>query len=82
MPVDGLVEAVEGRRIVHGDLTVREEVLVLLMSTYPDLLPRAQAISSLDRRNPGSVGNEIRALWKESFFTRTATRTSCSPRRA
>ena len=66
-PVDGLVEAIEGRQIVHGDLTIREETLILLMNSYPTPIPRAEVVSSLDRRSAGSVSNEIRALWKEKL---------------
>ena len=71
MPVDGLVEAVEGRKIVHGDLTVAEEVLVLLMSSYPEPVPRADVAKSIDRRSAGSVGNAVRALWKDKLLHQT-----------
>lgn len=72
MPVDGLVEAVEGRTIVHGALTVREEALMLLMSTYPEPIGRTEVASSLDRRSPGSVRNAVRALWKDKLLHETS----------
>jgi hypothetical protein len=39
LPVGGLVEVLEGRHLVHGDLTVPEEALVLLMNLYPTPSP-------------------------------------------
>jgi hypothetical protein len=68
LPVDGLVEAVEDRKIVHGNLTVPQEILILLMSEYPEPIARADVIASLDRRSAGSVRNAIKDLWKRKLL--------------
>ncbi len=34
LPVGELVEAIDGRKIVHAEMTVHDEALVLLMSEY------------------------------------------------
>lgn len=63
MPVGGLVETLGDRRLVHGEMRVDEEVLVLLMSYFPAPCARAELIESMDRRNPRSVTNSLRKLW-------------------
>jgi len=72
VPVDGLVEVVQGRKLVQGNVTVREEVLILLMSSYPDLIPRADVTTAMDRRSPSSVSNALGALWKDKLLHRSS----------
>lgn len=70
LPVGGLVEAIGGRRIVHADMTVVDEALVLLMSTHPEPITVAELSKSMDRRNPGSVRAAISTLWKKKLVHR------------
>jgi hypothetical protein len=63
-PSDGLVEAIDDRKIVHADMPIPEEVLVVLMQDYPTPVPASTVVKSLDRRSPGSVTNAIRDLWR------------------
>lgn len=67
-PVGGMVEDFGHRRLVHGDLTIIEEVLVLLHSHFPDDTVSADIVKSLDRRSPGSVKNGIRKLWADKLL--------------
>ena len=71
-PVGGMVEDFGKRRLVHGDLTMREEVVVLLHSHYPDTVAVADIVGSLDRRSPGGVRNKLRQLWSEKLLKGTA----------
>jgi hypothetical protein len=71
-PATGLVEVLGGRRLVHGDMTVREEVLVLLLSHYPDPVKSGDVTNSLDRRSAGTVRNALSTLWKEKLAHRDA----------
>lgn len=69
-PVGGLVEDVSGKRIVHANVSVREEILVLLHSFYPEPTLATDVVAHLDRRASGSVRNELRRMWqsKEAEF--------------
>jgi hypothetical protein len=73
LPVGGLVEVLGDRHLVHGDLTVPEEALVLLMNHYPTPITVAEVRNSMDRRSPGSVDNALRDLWKGKLVHRPAT---------
>ena len=70
LPVGGLVEAIDGRKIVHAYMTVQDEALVLLMSEYPEPITVTDLSRSMDRRNPGSVRSTISVLWKEKLVHR------------
>jgi hypothetical protein len=72
LPVGELVEAIDGRQIAHGDLTVREEALVLLMQNHPMPIPVSALIWSMDRRSPNSVRKGVAALWKAKLLHRTS----------
>jgi hypothetical protein len=72
LPVGELVEAIDGRKIVHADMTVHDEALVLLMSTHPEPIAVVELSRSMDRRNPGSVRAVVSVLWKEKLVHRTA----------
>ncbi len=62
-PVGPVIEEMDGRRLVYGTFTIREEILVLMLSLYPDLVPIPAILESLDRRNGGSVRNVLRKLY-------------------
>ena len=66
-PVGRLVEEIDGRRIVHGDLTISDELLVLLHSHYPDHVPTKAITESLDRRSAGAVRNKLRELYDDKL---------------
>jgi hypothetical protein len=66
-PVGRLVEEIDGRRIVHANLGVRSEILVLLHSHYPDHVPTDAILKSLDRQKPGSVRNRIGELYDDKL---------------
>lgn len=72
LPAGELVEVLGDRRLVYGDMTVREEALVLLMSHYPEPVVAATVRSSLDRRSPGSVTNALTKLWHDKLVHRGA----------
>ena len=74
LPVGELVEAIDGRKIVHADLTVREEVLVVLTSSHPLPISTSELMKSLDRRSASSVRNAVSALWKEKLIHRGVDR--------
>ena len=66
-PVGAIVEDFGDRRLVHGDLTIREELLLILQSHYPSVVSVSDLITTLDRRSAGSVKNEIRGLWRDKL---------------
>ncbi|ANF53765.1 hypothetical protein DA69_02755 [Brevundimonas naejangsanensis] len=66
-PVGDLVEEIDGVRLVHGDLSVRSELLILLHSHYPDAVPLAVVKASLSRRGPSTAGNKLRELEQAKF---------------
>ncbi|OOG37113.1 hypothetical protein [Rhodanobacter sp. C05] len=61
-PVGTLVEEIGGTRLVHADVSVRDELLLLLHSHYPDLLSVKDALTSLRRRDESSVRKGLREL--------------------
>ena len=70
LPAGELVEVLDGRQIVHGDMTVREEALVVLMNLHPDPAPVSEVQRSIDRRSPKSVTNALTKLWKDKLIHR------------
>lgn len=68
IPIGGFVEDFGERRLVLHDMSVKEETLVLLHSHYPEIVPTVQIISSLDRRNDGTVRNTLRELWRDKLI--------------
>ncbi len=67
-PVVSLVEDFGGRKIVYGNLTVGEELLVLLFSEYPAFVPQKDIIKSMDRRSRSSVYNSLRKHWDKKLI--------------
>jgi hypothetical protein len=72
LPVGGLVESIGDRKIVHCELPVREEALVLLMSWYPTPVTSAEVTTSMDRRAPSSVRAALSVLWNDKLVHREA----------
>jgi hypothetical protein len=66
-PVGALVEHFRSRRLVLPKLNIEGELLVLLHSHYPAYVPVADIMSSLNRRNKGSVTNTLRDLWSRKL---------------
>lgn len=67
-PVGTLVEEIGGTRLVHADnASVKEELLLLMHSHYPDPLTVADALKSLRRRDEKSVRNRLRDLDQEKL---------------
>ena len=62
-PLGTLVEEIDGTRLVHGDVSVRVETLILLHSHYPDAASVKDILASLSRRSPGNVRNQLRDLY-------------------
>lgn len=67
LPVGELVEAIDGRKIVHAALTVTDEALVLLMTSYPTPITGTELTKSMDRRSSGSVRTAVSTLWKKKL---------------
>lgn len=61
-PVSDLVEDIDGVRLVHGNLSVKAEVLILLHSHFPDPMSLADIKASMSRRGGSTVGNMLRDL--------------------
>ena len=63
-PVGGLIDDYGDRRLVLADLSTRDEIVVLLHRSYPDLVALAELLKSLDRRTPRAVKECLHRLWK------------------
>ena len=74
LPVGELVEAIDGRKIVHAEMTVQDEALLLLMAEYPTPITVTELSRSMDRRNPGSVRVTVSVLWKAKLLHRSTDR--------
>ena len=70
VPASGLVEVLHGKRVVHGVLRMREEILGLLLSYYPDPVHSREIVEALERRSAGSVRNALGEMWKEKLLHR------------
>jgi hypothetical protein len=66
-PVGTLVEEIDGTRIVHAEVSVKAEILILLHSRYPDALSVDSVLRSLSRRSAGGVRNRLRDLHTEKL---------------
>jgi hypothetical protein len=58
-PVGTLVEEIDGTRIVHAQLPIEGEILVLLHSQYPNAVPVNSIDDSMIGRNSRSVRNKL-----------------------
>ena len=68
VPVGTLVEEIDGVRLVHANLPVRGELLVLLHSHYPEHVRAGNILLSMRHRNPGSVRNRLIDLRSEKLI--------------
>ncbi len=66
-PVGTLVEEIGGTRLVHADVPVKAELLILLHSHYPDAVPVDSVLRSLSRRSAGTVRNRLRDLHSDKL---------------
>lgn len=66
-PVGTLVEEIDGTRLVHADVPVKTELLILLHSHYPDTVAVDSVLRSLSRRSAGTVRNRLRDLHAEKL---------------
>lgn len=66
-PVGGLVEDFGNKALVLADLSVPDEVLVLLHHRYPDSMSTSQVTNSIDRRSSGAVRKALRQLWRDKL---------------
>lgn len=67
-PVGLLVEVHGNRRLVLAVSTTREEILILLHSTYPDAMALAALTESMDRRQADTVRKAVKRLWEEKVI--------------
>ncbi|MGH6886501.1 MAG: hypothetical protein ACREGK_10560, partial [Geminicoccales bacterium] len=67
-PVGTLVEEIDGTRLVHADVSVRREVLILLHSHYPERAAVPDILRSMKARSPGSVRNRLGELRTEKLL--------------
>jgi hypothetical protein len=61
-PIDEIVEEIDGVRLVHADVSIEDEITLLLRSHYPNYVPLSSIRSSLVSRNQGTLGNKLREL--------------------
>lgn len=60
--IDELVEDIEGVRLVHADVSIENEIKILLQSKYPEKVLLTSIKASLAGRNVGTLGNKLREL--------------------
>ncbi len=61
-PVGTLVEEIDGIRLVHADVSMGSEILILLHSDYPDRISVDEILKSMKARNAGTIRNKLREL--------------------
>jgi hypothetical protein len=61
-PIDEIVEDIDGVRLVHADVSIEDEITLLLRSHYPNYVPLSAIKTSLVSRNHGTLGNKLREL--------------------
>jgi hypothetical protein len=67
-PVGTLVEEIEGTRLVHADVSLKGEILILLHSRHPERVAVSKILESMVARNSGSVRNKLRELRTEKLL--------------
>ena len=63
-PVGGIVEDFGTHRLVLAEVSIQDEILLLLHSNFPSGLSRAALRRSLSRRRERGVRGAIRTLWQ------------------
>ena len=66
-PVGSLIEEIDGVRLVHADVSVRAELLILMHSHYPEMVSASKINSSLSIRNTPSIRNRLNELKKKKL---------------
>ena len=66
-PVNTLVEEIDDVRLVHADVSIRTELLILLHSFYPEIVLLKQIFASTEHRSTKSVRNQLNALKAEKL---------------
>jgi DNA-binding HxlR family transcriptional regulator len=59
VPVSDLVEDIDGIRLVHADVSVKSEILILLHSRYPQRASFKEIETSMKARSKGSIQNRL-----------------------
>ncbi|HHT9112637.1 MAG: hypothetical protein HZA47_07540 [Planctomycetes bacterium] len=67
IPVSTVVEDFGDRRLVYGNLSIEQELLVLLHSYYPENVSRQTLTKSLDRRSTSAISNSLNTLWNKKL---------------
>jgi hypothetical protein len=67
-PVGVLVEEIEGVRLVHASVSIKEETIILLHSHYPEKVAKSQILATMSARSPKSVGNDLAALVRDKVI--------------
>lgn len=67
-PVGGLVDDLGGRKVVHGQLSARDEVLVLIHHEHPDIVPVADILAATKRRDASTIRKALRKLWRDKLI--------------
>jgi hypothetical protein len=62
VPVGTLVEEIDGVRLVHADVSVRAEILILLHSHFPDRVLVPAILQTMAARSPASIRNRLGEL--------------------
>ena len=58
-PVGSLVEEIDGIRLVHADVSIRTELLILMHSHYPERIAATNINASLSARNASSIRSRL-----------------------
>jgi hypothetical protein len=61
-PIDEIIEDIDGVRLVHAEVSMEDEITLLLRSHYPEYVPLTSIRTSLVSRNQGTLGNKLRDL--------------------
>ena len=73
IPVSAVVEEIDDRKLIFGNFTVDQEILILLHSYYPKFISRTIIRNSLDRRSNSSISNSLSKLWKDKLIHKKGT---------
>ena len=70
IPISSVIEDLGKRKLIFGNFTVNEEIMVLLYSYYPSYVSRNSIKESLDRRSNSSISNSLSKLWNNKLVHR------------
>lgn len=66
-PVGPLVEEIDDTVLVHADLPVRSEILVLLHRQYPEYVPNSSLVRSIGAKGRRSISGRLSELRRTKF---------------